>query len=187
LAVEDKIRWNKKHIDSKIVPEPLELITRYSGLSRGKQALDIACGLGRHSRYLAANGFEVDALDVSDVAIDSLQGIAHINAQEVDFDTYRLIKNRYDLILCTYFLDRDVFAQMYDALNSDGILIIETFIDHPNNKRNASNKSFLLKEGELQEIFSKQFEIIYIKEYWSEDYLGNKTMKVSFVAKKRNI
>ena len=46
-----------------------------SGLD-GRRALDIACGDGRNAAYLARLGFEVDAVDVSDVAIDALQAAA---------------------------------------------------------------------------------------------------------------
>ena len=184
MAQEDKIKWNKKHTHSKITPEPLELITRYSALSKGKKALDIACGLGRHSKYLASNGFEVDALDISNVAIESLQNIENINAQEVDFDSYTLLRNQYDLVICTYFLDRNIFHQIHSALNDRGLVIVETFLYHKENERKSSNEAYLLKEGELLEIFSQQFEILYLKEYWGEDYEGNKTMKVSFVGKK---
>lgn len=185
MSKEDKIKWNKKHIDSKITPEPLKFITLYSKLSKGTQALDIACGLGRHSKYLASNGFTVDALDISDVAINSLKNIENINAQEVDFDTYQLINNRYDFIVCTYFLDRNIIHQIYDALTSTGIVIFETFIFHKDNERKTSNENFLLKEGELVEFFDNRYELLYIKEYWDEDYAGYKTMKGTVIAKKR--
>ena len=184
MAHIDKQRWDKKHSKNMMPQTPIKLVNDYAKLATGKYALDIACGNGRHSRYITSLGFEVDALDISSVAIEQLQGIENINAKEVDFDTYTLNKQRYDLIVVTYFLERRLFSQMVDALKPNGILIMETFIQHENNERIPSNPTFRLKEGELKDYFSEKLEIIYLEEWWDRDYQGYKTMKASMVARK---
>ena len=186
MALEDKERWNEKYQDNKIPDEPVKLIRDYVHLATGKQALDIACGMGRHSKYLASLGFEVDALDISSVAIEQLQGIPHIHAIEVDFDTYTLEKEKYDLIVCTYFLERKLFPQMIDALKPNGIILMETFLHDEDNERVPSNPAFRLNEGELEAYFDEKCELLHIPEFWDVDYLGFKTMKTSMVAKKKS-
>lgn len=186
MAQEDKERWDEKWQNNPMSDEPIKLVSDYASLAPGQQALDIACGMGRHSRYLASRGFEVDALDISSVAIAQLQNIPHIHAKEVDFDTYTLPKERYDLIVCTYFLERRLFPQMIDALKPNGIILMETFLYHPDNERNTSNPAFLLNEGELEATFDTSCELLHIPEFWDEDYQGYKTMKTSMVAKKKS-
>ena len=185
MALEDKVRWDEKYQDNPMPDEPIKLISDFSDLATGKQALDIACGMGRHSKYLASQGFEVDALDISSVAIAELQNIPSINAKEVDFDTYTLPKEQYDLIVCTYFLERKLFPQMIEALKPEGIILMETFLHDPANERKASNPAFLLNKGELKAAFGDTCELIHIPEFWDTDYKGFKTMKTSMVAKKR--
>lgn len=185
MSQHDKERWNTKHPLSKIPDEPIELVKRFARLAHGKQALDIACGMGRHAKFLASEGFQVDAFDVSSFAIDALQGLANINAQEVDFDNYCLEQDRYDLIVCTYFLHRPLFQQIRDALRDEGVVIFETFVHDPENERVPSNRAFLLEEGELEVTFDDTFELLHIQEYWSTDMQGYKTRKASMVAKKR--
>lgn len=185
MAQKDKERWNEKYQDNKIPNRPIELIVKYSGLASGTQALDIACGMGRHSKYLASKGFNVDALDISDVAINSLKDEPRIHAREVDFDTYILQKNRYDLIVCTYFLERKLFPQMIEALKPKGIILYETLLYDDKNERKPSNSAFLLDKKELNNYFSKECEILHYDEWHDIDYQGAKTMKASMVAKKR--
>jgi 2-polyprenyl-3-methyl-5-hydroxy-6-metoxy-1,4-benzoquinol methylase len=185
MAQEDKERWNEKYQDNPMPDQPIKLISDYATLSTGKQALDIACGMGRHSKYLASLGFEVDALDISSVAIDQLKNIPNINAKEVDFDTYILPKEQYDLIICTYFLERRLFTQIIDALKSNGIILMETFLYDPDNDRKPSNPAFLLKKGELETAFGERCELVHIAEFWDLDYKGFKTMKTSMVARKK--
>lgn len=185
MALEDKERWDEKYQNNKIPDEPIKLITDYAALSTGKQALDIACGMGRHSKYLASLGFEVDALDISSVALDQLKEIPHIHAKEVDFDTYTLPKEKYDLIVCTYYLERKLFPQMIEALKPNGIILFETFLHHPDNERAPSNPAFMLKKGELEATFDEKCELLHIPEFWDKDYLGYKTMKASMVARKK--
>ena len=185
MSQEDKARWNEKYQNNPMPDEPIKLVNDYASLATGDHALDIACGMGRHSKYLASLGFKVDALDISSVAIEQLQNIPNINAKEVDFDTYTLPKEQYDLIVCTYFLERRLFPQMMDALKPDGIILMETFLHDPANERKASNPAFLLKKGELEETFNERCELLHLPEFWDEDYMGYKTMKTSMVAKKR--
>ena len=51
MAQEDKERWNEKYQDNPMPDQPINLISDYAALATGKQALDIACGMGRHSKY----------------------------------------------------------------------------------------------------------------------------------------
>jgi len=184
MSLTDKEKWNKKYQNNPIPDRPVKLVTDNAKLSNGTKALDIACGMGRNSIYLASLGFNVDALDISSVAIDTLKNLDRIHAKEVDFDIYRLNENSYNLIVCTFFLKRELFPQIIKALKKDGILIYETFVYHPDNEFTPSNRSFLLEEGELKASFFKDLEILYINEYWDELMRGGKSMKVSMVAKK---
>ena len=186
MALEDKERWDEKYQDNPMPDEPIKLISEYASLATGKQALDIACGMGRHSKYLASLGFEVDALDISSVAIAQLQNIPNVHAKEVDFDTYTLPKEQYDLIICTYFLERRLFPQITQALKPGGIILMETFLHDEKNERKASNPAFLLDKGELEAAFSKELELLHLPEFWAEDYKGFKTMKTSMVARKKS-
>ena len=185
MAYEDKIRWNEKHEKDQMPYEPIELVRGYASLAPGKKALDIACGNGRHSRWLHQQGFDVDALDISSVAIARLQGIEGIHAKEVDFDTYVLPAQTYDLIVKAYFLQRRLFPQMIEALKPGGVIILETFLHHPDNERTPSNPAFRLNEGELEAAFGERCEILHIREYWAKDYMGYKTMKSAMVARKK--
>ena len=185
MAVEDKQKWNKKYQNNPISDKPVKLITDFAKLATGTKALDVACGMGRHSKYLASLGFDVDALDISSVAIETLQNIPNIHPKEVDFDTYILPKNRYDLIVCIFFLKRELFPQMIDALNKDGILIYETFVYHPDNQQVPSQRSYLLEEGELEQTFENALELIESREYWDDTMEGFKMRKALIVGKKK--
>ena len=185
MAVEDKQKWNKKYQNNPISDKPIKLITDFSKLATGTKTLDVACGMGRHSKYLASQGFEVDALDISSLAIDALQDIPNINPIEVDFDTYTLSKNSYDLIVCTFFLKRELFPQMISALKENGILIYETFVYHPDNQQVPSQRSYLLEEGELEHTFANALDLIESREYWDETMEGYKMRKASIVGKKK--
>lgn len=184
MAQADKTRWNEKYLDNKIPNEPISLVEEYAHFSKGKQALDLACGMGRHSKYLAKKGFHVDALDISSVAISQLEDIVNIHPKEVDFDTYTLKENSYDLIVCTYYLERKLFPQITAALKPSGIVIFETFLYNEENERAPSNPDFILKEGELEAAFEPSCKLLKLTPWWDKDYQGYKTLKISMVAQK---
>jgi SAM-dependent methyltransferase len=183
MATEDKEKWDKKYsTKNNIDNKPIDLVKYYYKLAHRGLALDIACGTGRHSIFLAQNEFEVDALDISYKALENIQNTANIYPREVDFDKFKIIKNTYDLVVCTYFLDRDILDDIQKSLANNGILIYETFIEHKENSIKFKNPDFMLQKGELKSSFD-DLEIIFYEEWWDEKD-GDKTLKASLVARK---
>ncbi len=182
MALEDKQKWDKKYSSTEdIKSNPIDLVKYYYKLAHRGLALDIACGTGRHSIFLAQNDFEVDALDISSTALENIQNCANIYPREVDFDNHKLTTNCYDLVVCTYFLDRDIIEDIYNSLAPNGVLIYETFLSHENNQ--FQNGKFLLQKGELKELF-RDLDIIFYEEWLdSKDSIINH--KASLVGVKR--
>ena len=183
MSIEDKVRWDDKYKNGRLPQNIIEVVENYAKEAKGTKALDIACGMGRNARLLAKMGFEVDALDISEVAIESLEDIENIEAQVVDFDTYVLTENTYDLIVCTYFLERKLFPQIEAALKEGGVFIMETFMHHKDNEKVPSNRAFLLEENELEERFSKNYEIIHLENFMDKNICGENSMRASMVAR----
>lgn len=70
------------------------------------RALDLGCGAGRHALYLASRGFEVDAVDLSPVAVAWAKERAHAAGVDVRFlcgDVFALpateLSGPYDLVV----------------------------------------------------------------------------------------
>ncbi len=189
MAIKDKIKWNKKYTDkpslSKNRPASSKLQIILDQLKCGK-ALDVASGIGRNSIHLANHGFEVDAIDISEVALDHLrsQNIANITTHLVDLDSYTPTSNNYDIIVMTNFLDRDLIPKLNNALKTNGYILIETYMDHPINEKEGSNPNFLLAKKELKSFFDTRFEIIDYDEFENEAFEMHKMMKQSIIVKK---
>ena len=62
---------------SALTPSPW--VTRFAPLiAAGGEVLDLACGSGRHARWLAGRGFRVEAVDRDAVALELLAAVPHI-------------------------------------------------------------------------------------------------------------
>lgn len=95
------------------------------------RALDVACGRGRNALALAELGFEVDAIDVSDVAIDAVEehrGDLPISTLRADLAELPAFPHApYDVIVDTMFLDRTLLPRLEAALKPGGLLVLEAF------------------------------------------------------------
>lgn len=182
--MDDKARWNTKHQNVPMPTEPCELVKRYVTHSTGKKALDIACGVGRHTHYIAEQGYEVDAVDISDYALSQLRPSSMIHPIESDLTTYSIHPNRYDLIVNINYLERTLFPSILSGLKPGGTLIFETFIvAHEEGYHNPSNPDFLLRSHELLDVFS-DLEVILYEERNDKNMYGEAVKIASFVGKK---
>jgi len=181
--IEDKLRWNKRHVEKPMRSAVEPIVKKYIELAKPGNALDIACGIGRNTHYIADKGFSVDAVDISDYALGEVKNIATIKKVETDLDTYNLEINKYDLIININYLSRRLLPQIKEALKSGGLIIFETFIVAHGDFAQPSNPEFLLRKNELLHSFIG-LDIIYYEERDDVNLRGEKTRVASLVARK---
>ena len=181
--LEDKERWNKRHVEKPMRHNVEPIIEKYHSLANIGEALDIACGVGRNTHYLAAKGFSIDAVDISDYALNEIKSDAKIKKIETDLDSYNLELNKYDLIININYLSRRLFPQIKEALKKGGVLIFETFIVAHGDFAQPSNTEFLLQKNELLHAFIG-LDIVYYEEKNDINLRGEKTRVASLVARK---
>jgi SAM-dependent methyltransferase len=180
----DKQRWNKRFKEKPFRDYVEPVVEKYVNLANKGYALDIACGQGRNTHFLADNGFVVDAVDLSDYALSQIREDKNINKIEADLDEYNLEKNKYDLIININYLNRRFFHQIKEALKIGGVVIFETFIIAHGDFDNPQNPEYLLRSNELLHAFIG-LEIIYYEERLDINLRGEKTKVASLVARKR--
>lgn len=101
-------------------------------LAREGRALDLACGDGRNSFYLARLGFKVDAVDISYEKVRRSKETAkskglNINFWVADLCSFPLPINRYDILLNINFLMRELIDPIHHALKPGGLLVFHTY------------------------------------------------------------
>jgi len=181
---EDKERWNKRHVEKPMRHSVEPIVENYYKRAKVGNALDIACGTGRNTHFLVEQGFDVDAVDLSDYALSQLKDSPKITKIEADLDEYTLESNKYDLVVNINYLNRRFFPQIKEALKPEGVVIFETFIVAHGDFENPKNPEFLLRKNELLHAFIG-LDIIYYEERDEVNLRGEKIRVASLVAQKR--
>ena len=182
--IEDKQRWNAKYEENPKEGNISKILEKYIEHVEVGQALDVACGTGVNTHFLALKGFDVDAVDISDVALKKIKKTPSIKKIDTDLDKYNIAPNRYDLILNVNYLNRRLVSQMKDGLKSGGIVVFETFmLAHGNFKIPTMNLDYLLRKNELLHSFIG-LDIIYYEERIDTNTKGERVKVASIVAKK---
>lgn len=141
-------KWNRRYSQIQKIPAPNALLKRFSHLVQGKRALDIACGLGHNAYYLAQKGFLVDAVDISEIALQKAPKHPNIRYINADLMHFSIKPNSYDLIINFNYLQRDLFPAIVEGLKSGGVVLFEAFTYHSD-----MNPSYCLHKNELLEAF----------------------------------
>jgi SAM-dependent methyltransferase len=126
----------------------------------GGRVLDLACGAGRHARWLAGLGFEVDAVD-RDIAglADCPPGIAARRA-DLEGGAWPYPGEQFDAIVVTNYLHRPLLPVLVGSLAPGGLLLYETFALGNERFGKPSNPDFLLKPGELLEAVRGRLRVL---------------------------
>ena len=138
-------------------------VDQYAGLCVNKKGLDLACGSGRDSVYMAANGWSMTSVDYSESALERLQALAETNRQRVNVkkidlqrDPLKLdrLREQYSAVVVIRYLHRELFEQLRSLIAPKGFIIYQTFLTGCEQFGSPKNPRFLLKSGELAELFS---------------------------------
>lgn len=115
------------------------------------RALDLACGLGHNSLYLAGLEWTVTAVDYSEVALEKLTRLAKNSVElilaDLEQDEFTIETSRYDLILDAFFLHRPLLEQIREGVRNGG-LFVGIF------PTGGVNSSYLLEPGEILTYFN---------------------------------
>jgi tellurite methyltransferase len=180
----DKDRWDNKYSTEVYLfgekPVPF-LVDNVHILPKGK-VLDIAMGEGRNGVYLATQGFNVTGLDISEKGLQKAHKLAQknnvtIETRVVDLESFTLEPNTYDVILCTYYMQRNLFKQFQAALKPGGMIVVETYnVDYMKYQR--FNRKWALDTNELLDTFKDMRILRY------QDYDDGKEAYSSIIAQK---
>ena len=133
--------------------------------------LDIACGSGRHARYLAARGCQVLAVDIDGAVLAGLAAVDHVSTVEADLEgaSWPFVGRQFDAVIVTRYLHRPLLQAMVGAVAPHGVLIYETFAIGNERYGRPRNPEFLLQSGELLEAVRGQLQVLAFEDLYVDD------------------
>lgn len=137
MSTADREHWDRRWKAAGLAPVALPLPDppAFTGLIEllpaSGRALDVACGRGRGSVWLAQRGLDVAGLDVSPVAIDlarryaELAGVAdHCTFAVVDLDDGLPPGSPVDLVFSHLYWNPQLLRPLVERLNPGGVLAV---------------------------------------------------------------
>ena len=125
-------------------------VRRWSHLiAPGSAVLDIACGAGRHLRWLHALGHEVVGVDRSAEALAACDGLGELVLADIENGPWPLAGREFGAVVVTNYLWRPLLPAVVGSLAPGGVLIYETFARGNETVGRPARPEFLLAPGEL--------------------------------------
>ena len=119
-------------------------------IPKGGVVLDLACGSGRHSEFLAGLAYSVLAVDQDIAAVECINNpLITPKCLNLEQEDWLLGGAVFSAIVVTNYLYRPHLDALPEMLQKDGILIYETFSQGNGDFGKPSNPNFLLNPGEL--------------------------------------
>jgi SAM-dependent methyltransferase len=169
-------RWNQKYREKPevwLVPDPF-LLAAYEEFVLPRfpncgTALDLAGGAGRHSIWLAKQGWDATVMDISDVSVEqawqNAGPLAHrLHCVVDDLTRFQAAQMQVDLVLGFFFLERAIFPEIVKAIKPGGLLVYKTHVallEEGGSERKRS--AYWLESGELLEL-SRPLQTLHYRE-----------------------
>jgi tellurite methyltransferase len=156
LSLED---WNKRYqAGEQLFETPAPLVEEFAASLPPGAALDLACGPGRNALFLAERGWRVTAVDGAPIAIDLLRQRAleknvrlDLRAADLEGGEYEIPENAFDLIVDTYYLQRDLISAMQRGVRPGGTIIAIVHLADPDQRHGTPTRAV---PGELRGWFA---------------------------------
>jgi tellurite methyltransferase len=164
MSTRDRVRWDAIYRERATLPlpapDPLLLsFTPPVSEHMPHRALDLAAGFGQNGLWLAEQGYIVDIMDISRVALArthaevAARGLREVNLLQVDLEHVQLMTEHYHLACVFRYLRRELIGLLRAAIVPGGHVIYETFNEKHLKMVPGFNPNFLLEQGELSALF----------------------------------
>ncbi|KQB56895.1 MULTISPECIES: bifunctional 2-polyprenyl-6-hydroxyphenol methylase/3-demethylubiquinol 3-O-methyltransferase UbiG [Acidovorax] len=129
---------------------PSEWVRRWSHLiAPGSTVLDVACGAGRHLRWLRGLGNSVVGVDRSAEALAACEGLGELVLADIESGPWPFAGRQFGAVVVTNYLWRPLLATLVESVAPGGVLIYETFAHGNETVGRPARPEFLLQPGEL--------------------------------------
>jgi SAM-dependent methyltransferase len=180
---DERYRSGDRAKDWETAPNPL--LAEICSKMPPRMALDLACGAGRNSIWLAERGWNVTAVDGAPSAIEILRshaaarGVA-VDARVADLETsgFEIGNCQWDLIAMCFYLQTSLFEPAKRGLRPGGLVLAIVHIAEPGEEVTGHR----LRPGELKRYFG-DCEILHYYEGKSND-AAHKRPVAEIVAKR---
>ena len=116
------------------------------------RVLDVACGQGRHARWLSDLGHQVTGVDRDGAALASLPPTVTAVQADIEHGPWPLPGQTFDAVVVTNYLWRPLWPQILASVAPGGVLLYETFGQGNGAFGKPSRPDFLLAPGELLQV-----------------------------------
>lgn len=129
---------------------PSEWVRRWAHLlPPGASVLDVACGSGRHLRWLHGRGHPVTGVDRDPDALAPLRGLGEILCADIEAGPWPLAGRTFGAVVVTRYLWRPLLPTLVASVAPGGVLLYETFAAGNETVGRPARPDFLLRPGEL--------------------------------------
>lgn len=176
--------------------KPRQIVYDLLEYKKSGDVLDLGSGPGRHSLFLAYQGFSVEAVELNEDKVNSLNHRAKelgldIKTEQEDVRLYQY-KKKYDVILnlmVLHFFSKEeigaVIQKMQDNTKEGGINVISAYSD----KNSEGLRPYLFQRDEIKNLYNG-WKIVQDKEVQnlpagsSDIELGQKNWSIELIAQK---
>jgi 2-polyprenyl-3-methyl-5-hydroxy-6-metoxy-1,4-benzoquinol methylase len=165
----ERERWNQKYREASgagtwMIPDPF-LERTFSEyilplFPHGGSALDLAGGAGRHSIWLAKQGWEVTLIDISETGVEQARQNAgplasHIHFVVDDLTRFKASQTQHEVVMAFFYLERGIVSEIVKAMRPGGLLVYKTYtLAQTKLGGGPRNPVHLLEPGELSQLAS---------------------------------
>ncbi len=167
MSLEDSYNKIYSHNETVFGGEPEQVVRNVVKYRTAGSAVELGAGEGRNSLFLASNGFEVSAYDISKVGIGKIAKRAaelklNVQAEVADVRALNLQRN-FDVVASTYMLHHlsreealALVKRMQEHTNPEGLNAITVFTKSGDfYKGNPETDRFYPDAGELKSLYAE--------------------------------
>lgn len=186
----DLSKWNQRYLeDSYRKNNPVSLVRDWLQKMPSGKALDVACGAGRNSLFLAAAGYRVDAIDISPEGLKKARQSAteqglEVNWIEHDFDRPYSFDTDYDVILVMWYVNLGLLRRLGDCLAPGGVILCEEHLITDEDVIGPSSNDFRVAPGALRDAVSGLELLLYEESIEIGEQDGERVASARVVAMK---
>ena len=129
---------------------PSNWVRRWSPLAPpGSTVLDVACGAGRHLRWMHERGHPTVGVDRCADAVAACAAWGEIHCADIEEGPWPFAGRQFGAVIVTNYLWRPLLPTLINSVAPGGVLIYETFGSGNETVGRPARADFLLQPGEL--------------------------------------